>query len=207
MKKDYFHVNEVEPQELVQVLLGHFSQVQGTYKFQRPNTPQFVIVTCDESGNIKSIQPSKGFPEDELEEIERKIQDILLTKQAKKVCQIICFCDTKITGYFRYKDLFQILPMPEDARKPLIGMGLMVHPFILEVPYEPCPDPTIEYSRKREKAVIYARLLNLLADQAISIGSRYIQVKWALKTEDPPNMTSELIQLGYVYSVLKGLMD
>ncbi len=34
MKKDYFNLSEVEPQELVQVILEHFSQGQGAYRFQ-----------------------------------------------------------------------------------------------------------------------------------------------------------------------------
>ncbi len=206
MKKDYFHVNEVEPWELLHVLLEHFSHAQGLYRFQRPNTQHFLDVTCDEIGNIKSIQPSKDFPEDELEEIEKKIQDTLLAKLGTKVSQIICFCDTKIIGYFRYKDLFQILPLPDDAAKPN-NIGLAYYPFILEVTYEPCPSPMIENSRKRAKAVIYTRLLNLLSDQVISTGSRYTQFGWVLKTENPATMVSEWSQLGYTYPGLKGTMD
>ena len=206
MKTDYFHVNEVEPQELLRVFLEHFSSSQGLFRFQRLNTQHFLDVTCDEIGNIKSIQPSKDFPKDEFEEIEKKIQDTLLAKLGTKVSQIICFCDTKITGYFRYKDLFQILPLPDDAAKPT-NIGLANYPFILEVAYEPCPSPMIDNSRKREKAVIYTRLLNLLSDQAISAGSRYTQFGWALRTENPGTMVSEWSQLGYIYPGLKGTMD
>ena len=206
MKKDYFHVNDVETQELIQVLLEHFSQSKGAYRFQRPNTQHFLDVACDDIGNIKSIEPSRGFPEDELEEIEKKIQDTLLAKPSTKVSQIICFCDTKITGYFRYKDLFQILPLPDDATKPN-NIGLADYPFILEATYEPCPSPMIDNSRRKAKAVVYTRLLNLLSDQMISPGSRYTQFGWALKTEDPGTRVSEWSQLGYVYPGLKGAMD
>ena len=81
MKKDYFHVSEVEPQELMQVLLGHFTLSQNTrelvYTFQKQNTQHFLEVVCDEDGTVKSITPSKGFPSDELDEIEKKIQETL----------------------------------------------------------------------------------------------------------------------------------
>src|SRR6266700_6752502 len=205
MNKDYFHINEVNPQELSCVLLEHFSEALGGYKFQRRGVQHFLEVTYDEAGNIRNIQPSKDFPTDELEEIEKKIHDNLLTVHGTKVCKQICFCDSKITGYLRYKDLFQILPMPDDATKP--NIGITTHPFLLEVSYEFCPIPMIDTPRRREKAIIYTRLLNLLSDQVISPGSRYGQFGWTLKTDDPSNVYSEWAQLGYVYPGLKGTLD
>ena len=205
MKKDYFHVNEVESQELLYVLLNHFSHGEGTHKFQRPGTEHFIEVASDEAGSITSIQPSKNFPSSELEEIEKEIQDTLLTDHGTKVCQSIVFCGTKVAGYFRYKDLFQILPTPDDS--PPAKYGIADEPFILEVPYKSCPNPTIETSRKREKVVLYTRLLNLLSDQFIFPGSRYTRFGWVLKTEDPANTTSEWTQLGFVYTGLKAPMD
>jgi hypothetical protein len=111
----------------------------------------------------------------------------------------------------------------------------MVLNHALEVSYELCPTPMIDNPRRREKAVIYTRLLNLLSDQVISSGSRYAQFGWTLKTEHPSNrirpkfcgslisrvselihtknktdssnMSTEWAQLGYVYSGLKGTMD
>lgn len=209
MKKDYFHTSEVEPQELMRVLLGHFNHAQNirelVYQFQKENTQHSLELTCDELGNIKRIIPSSGFPSDELDEIEKKIQDTLLTKHGTKIGQFIGFSGEKITGYFKYNDLFQILPMPDEAPKPEVLIA--DHPFILEVPYESCPDITIDQARKRKKAVIYTRLLNLLANQFISLGSRYTQFAWTFDTTDISNLTSDWKQLGYVYSGLKGTGD
>lgn len=209
MKTDYFHISEVEPDELLQVLLEHFSEAKGIGErvrlFQKRDMHHSLEVTRDEAGNIKSIKPSKDFPQSELEEIDKKIQDILLTERGEKVCQLICFCDTQITGYFRYKDLFQILPIPDDAPKP--KHGLADYPFILEVLYKPCLTSMIDTSRRREKIVIYTRLLNLFSNQFISPGQRYTQFGWALKTDDPSSLTSEWVQMGYVYNGLKGNSD
>lgn len=204
MKKDYFHVSEVDPQELFCILLDHFSQAEGT-KFQRPGTQHFLELILDDAGKIKHIQWSKGFPTSELEEIEKIIQDALFTKHETKVHQVIAFCDTQITGYFRYKDMFQVLPMPEDAPKPKFGRA--DYPFILEVSYETSRNWTIEAIRQKEKAVLYTRLLNLLSEQAISLGRQSTHSGWVLKTEDPSNITSEWKEVGFMYPGLKGTID
>jgi hypothetical protein len=206
MKRDYFHVSEVEPQELMQLLLEHFSFSQHgdfVYKFQKAQ--QFIEVVCDETGNIKSIAPSIDFPSEELDVIEKIIQDTLLTKHGTKICQIIGFCGLPITGYFSYKDLFQILPVPEDAPKPKVLLA--DHPFILEVAYETCPNLMIDASRKQKKAVMYTRLLNVFSNQFISLGSRYPHFAWVYNIDDRSNLTSEWKQLGYVYNKLQGTLD
>lgn len=209
MKKDYFHVKEVEAQELLQVLLGHFSEAKGvearTYQFQKRDAHHFLEVTCDETGNIKTIAPSKGFPSDELDTIETKIQTTLLTKHGTKIAQFIGFCDEPITGYFRHKDLFQILPLPDDAPRPNVAVA--DHPYILEVAYESCPEAMVDTPRRRKQAIIYTRLLNLFANQQISLGTRYGQFAWTQRTEGISNWTIEWAPLGYFYTGLKGTVD
>lgn len=205
MKKDYLHVSEVDPQELYCVLLDHFFHAEGT-KFQREGTQHFLELILDDRGNVKQTKWSKDFPSTELEEIEKKIQDALLTKHETRVHQVIAFCDTQITGYFRYRDRFQILPMPDDAPQPMFGLA--DYPFILEVSYETCPNWMIESIRQREKVALYTRLLNLLSDQPISLGRQSsLPFGWVIKTEDPANISSEWKQQGFVYSGLKVRMD
>jgi hypothetical protein len=194
MVKDYFHIKEVEPQELIRVLLTHFSQSQTisvwTYKYQKPNSQNYIEVSFDENGKITKISTSKKFPADELELIEKKIHDTLLTNYGTKIDQIICFCDERITGYFRYKNLFQTLPIPDDATKPNVMVAS--HPFILEIAYEASSDFMINQRRRTKNAVIYTRLLNLLSNQFITIGTRYTQFSWAYNTEDVSNLTYNL---------------
>lgn len=205
MQENYFHLAEVEPQELFCILLDHFSQAEGT-KFQRPGTQHSLEMIGDKAGNIERIQLSEDFPRSELEEIEKKIQDTLLTEHETKVSQLIAFCGAEVTGYFRYKDLFQILPMPDDAPKVVFFIPSS-YPFILEVSYQSCPNQFIEGARLREKTVIYTRLLNLLFNQGISPSPLVGQNGWVIKTDDPSNITSEWKQLGYFYTGLKGSMD
>ncbi len=209
MAKDYFHVKQVKAQELTRVLLTHFNQAQNIspwkYRYQQKDIPHFLEITFDENGEITNITLSSDFPKEELEIIEKKIQETLIVNQGTKIRQIICFCNEKITGHFRYKNLFQILPMPDDAPKPEVGVA--DHPFILEVAYEASSDFVINHSRVKNNAVIYCRLLNLLANQFISTGSRYTQFAWVFNTIDINNWYSEWKQLGYTYKGLKSDLE
>ncbi len=192
------------PQELLCVLLGHFTSGTGARRFQRPGTQHFLEVSYDEDGNIHKIQQSDDFPLAELEEIERKIQDTLLTDHGTKVGQMICLCSAKVTGYFRYKDLFQILPLPGYVAPPIFPVT--EHPFILEVSYNTSLDPFVDSTRKIEKIVTYARLLNLLVDQAISSPHWYQQSAWVFNTK-ASSRESEWASLGYLDMTLKDTMD
>ena len=203
-EKDYFHINETESQELLCILLSHFTSSTGAKRFQRPGTQYFLDVTYDKNGNISKIRPSNDCPLAELEEIERKIQHTLLTDHGTIVSQSICFCHTKITGYFRYKDLFQILPLPGYAATTFLPIS--DHPFILEVSYKTSLDPFVDSTRKIEMVVICTRLLNLLVDQAISSGRWYAQSKWVFNTKDPSTVT-EWATLGYFDPTLKETME
>src|SRR5260370_18218933 len=209
MKKDYFHTSKVEAQELMHLLLGNFSHGKNirelVYKFQKQDEQHFIEVTCDETGSIKMITPSKSFPHKELDTIEEHMQNTILKKDGIKIAQFIGFCDEPITGYFKYKDLFQILPLPEDAPKPKIAVA--DHPFILEVAYESCSQPMVDTLRRRKQAVIYTRLLNLFANQHISLGARYGQFAWTQRTDNTSNWTVEWAPLGYFYNALKGIAD
>ncbi len=205
--KDYFHINEVRPQELMRILLMHFNQAQNisdfTYRYKNPSSSNYIDVFCNEDGSIKNIVISKDFPEEELMQLKQKIQDNLITDNGEMVGQIIGFCTEKISGYFKYKDLFQIFPVPDSSPKP--DVAIADHPFVFEVKFKKSPDFTINNSRKMEKAIIYSRLLNQLVNQHIWLGNRYGQFAWAyINVEDVANLTSKWVQLGYIP---KGLED
>src|SRR5260370_6029610 len=206
MQKDYFHIKDIEPQELMQLLLGHFGHGTNVkklvHRFYHSATQHYLEVTFDENGATKGVVLSKDFPHAELEEIAEKIQDALLTKHAKRVIQIIGFCSDKVTGYFKYKDLFQILPI--SAKMQQTNVGLVDYPFILEVAYDSSPIATIDNMRRMRKATVYIRLLNLLANRRIFSRPRYAQFAWVLNMDDTSNIHSTWRQLEYVYTGLRG---
>lgn len=199
--RDYFHSKEVDPKELMLLLLGYFNRSanisERRYRFQTNGEARFVDVELTKSGSIKTITFSDGFPAKVLEEIEKEILHTLITSHRKVVGRVVAFCDEEITGYFRYKDLFQIVLVSERSPKPSVVVA--DHPFILEVSYTKCSNASIDIMRRMEKAYTYSRLLNQLSNCRVWLGTRYAQFSWVLEKEDSPELvTSEWKQNGYV---------
>lgn len=203
-----FHLKEVNHQELLQVLLSFFGHAevkpQG-YRYQRDGTDFFLDIQLDPAGKIVEINPSKEFPSQELTKLGSKIKEVLIDNQSPGISQIVAFSSERVEGYFRYKDLFQIIPVPDTAPKPEVLVA--DHPFLLQFSYTSCPDIAIDSTRWSKKSTVYIRLLNLFSNVPFTLGSRYIRFSWTLDTKDPNNPTSEWRQEGYVYRGLSGKMD
>lgn len=56
-----------------------------------------------------------------------------------KFIKKILFSYTPLKGWYRYREAFQIVPVPPDAPKPPKAMGH--YPFILELSHDPCVYP------------------------------------------------------------------
>lgn len=197
----YLHLDEVDLWELMNVLLYHFSRAQNPTpfitKYQREDSPHSLELRTKEDGQIEKVIFSDGFPREQLEQIDQKIKDSLLTTDHQIGADIL-FCRERITGYFRYKDLFQIIPVPDNA--PMPEVGLRDYPFLLQFMYTKSNDVVIDYSRRREKAVIYTRLLNLLLNQRVRLLRNNAQAYWTLNvTESPTKMSSSYRQEGYTF--------
>lgn len=195
------HLDQVDHWELMSLLLHHFSHAENptpfTYKYQSQGGIDSLTVTANEEGKIETIELSKDFPEKQLEEIEKKILQNLLQGEVF-VGQEILFCNEKVVGFFRYKDLFQIIPVPESAPAPVIG--LKEYPFLLQFTYKKSSDMMIDYARRREKATVYTRLLNLLSDQKIRLNRNNGQAHWTLDIDETNNKASSSYrQEGYSF--------
>lgn len=200
----YLHLHEVDLWELMNVLLHHFSLAQNPTpfitKYQREDNPHSLELITKEDGQIEKVIFSDGFPREQLEQIDQKIKDALLTTD-QQIGADILFCRERITGYFRYKDIFQIIPVPDNA--PMPEVGFRDYPFLLQFKYTKSNDGVIDYSRRRKKAVIYTRLLNLLVNQRVRLLRNNAQAYWTLNvTESPIKMSSSYRQEGYTFEGL-----
>ncbi len=202
--ENYLYLKKVNHQELLSALLSFFGHCEwirpGEYRYRKQEVKFFLDVQLDKKGKIAKINPSEGFPVGELNEIQSKIKDTLVDDQSLKVNEKVGFAQERAEGYFRYKDLFQIVPVPDTAPKPKVQVA--DHPFLLQFSYISCPDMMINFARQNEKSSIYIRLLNLFSNVPITSGSRYARFFWAICERSPNNFTSEWKQEGYMY---KGL--
>jgi hypothetical protein len=201
---EHLHLQEADHWELMNLFLHHFSHAQNpmpfVYKFQAKDSQHSLEVTANENGQIQVVKFSEGFPENELVQIEQKIKDILLTSEVATGADIL-FCPERVVGHFRYKDLFQILPVPEGAPMPIVG--LKDYPFLIQFAYKKSSDLMVDYSRRREKAVIYTRLLNLLCNQKIRLNPNNGQAYWTFDVDEVTGKAiSSYRQEGYTFEGL-----
>ena len=204
-----FKLQEVDSQELTSALLHYFGQSQGvgelTHKYQKKDSTHHLIVKFNRDGKISQVELSEKFPKEELKQLNHALNENLLKNQKEEIGQTIGFSHDKVGGYFKYKDLFQILPVPPDA--PKAGVMVADNPFLLQFKYISSPDMMIDNSRRRQKAYIYTRLLNLLLNRHIKLEFRYGHFAWVMNTHTPQHWTSEWRQLGYGYEGYGGKVD
>jgi len=179
--KDTFFVEKVNQQELFAVLLDHFESAQHNIqciRFQKKEYTYFLDVRLNKKNQAVDIVNSKDFPKVELINLKNKIKETLVENQILQFAQVICFTPSKkIEGYYRYKDLFQLLPMPKEY--PQTPMRSADHPCLLQFSFTSCPDPSICFKRIDEKSQQYLRILNvLLKDRIFAKFTRGIRDNW-----------------------------
>jgi len=168
--EDRFHLKEVNHQELLSVLLSFFNEGMGTEKGYRyrENEKVFLDLQLDKSGTILRINPSNEFPSEKISKIEASIIEWLIDNQTPRIGEGVGFSTRKVKGYFRYKDLFEIIPMPDSAPQPEVLIA--DHPFLVQFSYISSSNPRVDSIRQREKLNVYIRLLNLFSNSVISLG-------------------------------------
>ncbi len=207
---EYLHLNEVDSGELMNVLLHHFHNSQnissGVYRYQEKDQPHYLEAHANvESGKIQKFVLSKDFPEDELKKLEKTVKDNIL-KKSPSIAQDIIFCHEKVSGFFRYKDKFQILPVPEGSAMPVLG--LKDYPFLIEFSYNASSDTMIDWSRRRKEATVYTRILNLLVNQHLRLSRNDGRTHWVMDIDETTNKASySFKQEGYAPEGMKGKME
>lgn len=207
--EEYLHLKEADAEEIMNVLLHHFGNAQnissGVYKYQKKDHTEHLEVYADvESGRIQKVIFSEEFPKDDLKKLEQTIKDNILT-QSVSVAQGLIFCRERVTEFFRYKDEFQILPVPEGSPMPVLG--IRDYPFLIEFKYNPSPDTMIDWSRRRKKTTIYTRILNLLVNQHLRLASNSGRSHWVMDIDESTNKASySYKQEGYAPEGMKGKM-
>lgn len=197
--KQILHLSNVQNhKELTQVLLSHFSHATtisaGKYKYQKPETEHYMIISMNQLDKIENIEVSDNFSKEELTIISSTIQTKLVDNQTIKVGQIVGFSDEKITSHFRYKDEFQILPISPNA--PQMPQSYGDHPFLIQFKYVSSPDFTLDNPRRARRANELARILNAILVQSISLGPRCMEQYWVFEG-GVENLTSRWAQRGY----------
>jgi hypothetical protein len=191
---------DIDSDELLTILLSHFGSSEGgptSYKFPKDEKDRYLNVELYKAGNIRLINASPGVGGSEIRSIARKIAEAL--PPLTKVTSPIVFSENHfVAGAYRYKEVFQITPLPADAPRPPHTFGL--HPFVLQFRYEGSASLDLDSIRRQRKFHELMTFLNGYLNVSITALPTYHT--WVFSSRGPVNGTlqSEFLQTGYDYA-------
>lgn len=198
------HLNKVRHDEFLTVVSGYFGNLSfdslpSKYIFEKRDNSNFRLeLSVNREGEIVSLNED-NLNNEVINEIEQLILKNLVENQDEKICQVVLFSTgLKITGSFKYKESFQILPMPLDA--PNINYIIGDHPFLLQYKYNSSQNSFVDVSRRKFTEISICQKLNLLTRGHIKHESLFSKNIWVLdKTLESGKLVSKNAQEGYYW--------
>lgn len=203
------HVAEVDLLELDQLLSAHFTLASGIssreVRYSRGHSePTALFVRYGSGGALSSIEAGEALTIGDVEELESKIVKFLIKPAGEQVGQMIMFGHVPTKGSFRYRDRFQLIPVPDDApQAPFIG----AHPLIVQFRFPKSEDFSINVLRRscigREIELLCVALTTMIWRSASHVAHHH----WVLRREAGQGHVSEYLQEGYTYNGANGLAE
>ncbi len=202
----YISFNNINFEEIMHVLLSIFKSSQRydnrTIFFPSGNYDDCIIQLKTSGKNKIELIPTSKCDRETLQKIEEKIRTDIETYETK-IGRDILFSSILLYGYFRYKDIFQIIPAPPQAPKPkYIFSGQ--HPILLEFKYKGSNNDWIDTYRRKKKSYEIALLLNLLLNANISNREYKVISQWVRCDGEP---VSRLCTNEYVFENFEQVVD
>jgi hypothetical protein len=200
--------SNVDHSELLTLFHSHFNYATiplagRVRRFGEPNQGRYLDVHFNKDGTITNLDGKLSASDQRA--LMHKIRSTLLENQKQAFGQAICFAqNNSVNGFYRYRDAFQIVPIPPDA--PHAPMIVADHPFRLEFQYVSCADAMIDTYRRIATAAKLTRILNTLCNTSVSTRSTYARYFWGMLADVTP-ITFQWIQEGYGYSDFSPQLD
>jgi hypothetical protein len=194
--------NEVDQGELEQLLgffygSGHYPSA-NEITHNRKGAGVALRALYNNDGRLHKVLVGPDALPDDVEQLRSKIEAELLSDAKPRVRRQVLFSAAPTTGHFKYKDQFQILPVPPAAPRPDQFIGQ--HPFILEYAVRTSPNFVITNFRQakiaRELELILSTLLVL---RVSGLGSE-LRKHWVIDYKgDQAIRQSQFLQEGYAW--------
>ncbi len=206
-----FHLADVDQSEFEQLLLFHFNHSTGVspreiHYLRAQQDGIALIARYDSNGELSSLDPGPALQDNDVIQLEEKVNRFLLKSSAENIGQIVLFAHVPTTGHFRYKDRFQILPLPAEAPRPPFLLG--DHPLLLQFAVSESEDfqtNSIRRSRIGREIELLCVALTTTIWRSISSVVRH---HWVVtSSDDPQNLKSEFLQEGYIYKSANGKLE
>jgi hypothetical protein len=182
--REELYANEVEQSELEDVLSRYFGTAMASSPetIRYPAEANFALELRYGDGQLVDIVAGPALTRAEVTGVRQRIEAELLTATGTAVGRVVLFASVPVTGYFRYGNLFQWVPVPAEAPRPPFAMA--EHPFLLEFHFRQSPNAGIRQLRR----AILERELELLAagllEFTIRGHGRLSRHHWVLMQDD-----------------------
>jgi hypothetical protein len=206
---DLLRDKRINVREFEQIVLSHFSRAMhvAPNAVVYPNdASDFALkITYDKHDNIQSITGGPALKDDDIATLIRRLESDVIPSAGTKVGAVVLFANRPVNGFFKYADVFQILPLPPDAPRPKYPVG-GGYPFLLEFTFSSSADVWLSVSRR----MVVGRELELFVCGIVSnsIHDLTSQHHWVMTSEpDVQPMTVGYCQEAYAVPGLKRERD
>jgi len=174
---------------------GSMPSAMNTVVYGHEESVPALTLCFDRRGHLAQVDAGPGLRDGDVEGL---VQSLTAPRE-ERVWASVVFAYLPTRGTWRYRDVFQILPVPAEAPEPeqLIGD----HPFLLEVAYEGHPDPFVD---GRRASITTREIVRLLAGLVLGPEDRtghFHRKEWVLESEvddGQVHLSTRFAQLGYV---------
>ncbi len=174
--KDLLLKNKEQQHEL-EIFLTHYfnSSQQNQNQNEISHGEGKCIVKYNKGNEIKSILIDEDIVAKA--DLINEVVVALSTNSGLEVSSRFVFSSVNIDGYFRYKNAFQISPVPDNAPRLDLNLVESDHPFNVEFSFLKSPDLSINSYRAEKKFTEISLLLNSLLRLGLNnIKSNSVQV-------------------------------
>src|SRR5277367_2172404 len=84
----------------------------GPHDPHQPPPPALIVRYSKSSARIVDIELGPSIGPNDIAQIVEKLQALLLSAPEYRIGQMVMFATLALTGWFRYRDKFQLIPVP-----------------------------------------------------------------------------------------------
>ncbi len=185
------HVDHAELQQVIQRHFPSASQPRLREIVYPGDEPHAVKLVYSKTDQLVGIEAGEALTKELQDKLSRAVAEALLAPAGYRVHRHVLFADHKLTGSFRYRDWFQVLPVPPSA--PQLDCVVGDHPFVLEVRVAASADPFVTLLRAGRAMREVFLLLGGLAESSIhGLPGRGFYGYWV-------NLPGDALQPAYLY--------
>lgn len=200
MPISHWNSDEIDAQELHFLLRNHFPQSdygKDYTRFMREDE-ELLRIFYSKKGRIKEVVRNSSLSDAEISIIDKKIEDCIVSRSLPVWGRYKFFSQAPVSGWFRYKDLFQILPVPPIAPQPHYGAD--PHPGLIEVKDVGSQDVDIRSMRVSRSARSIELILTMLVPTIARFCFKDGPREWVYGDAVDGQIVSSLKSKGYHYA-------